>query len=61
MAENQRVALTLAFLNDVGDMWFQGWSKVRDMYNWDDFTKGLCERLCERGIMDIVEEFNRLR
>lgn len=49
MVENQRVALASTYLNDVGDMWFQGWSKVRDTYNWDDFTKGLCERFGERA------------
>jgi len=34
---------------------------VKETSNWDDFTKGLCERLGERGMMDIVEEFNRLK
>jgi len=41
--------------------WFQEWSKVRETSNLDDFTKGLCERFGERGMMDIVEEFNRLK
>ena len=34
---------------------------MKETSNWDDFTKGLCERLGERGMMDIVEEFNRLK
>ena len=50
-----------AYLNDVGDVWFQGWSKARENYTWDDFTKGLCGRFGERGMIDSVEEFNRLK
>jgi len=38
-----------------------GWSKVKENYNWEDFTKGLCERFKERGMMDVVVEFNSLR
>ena len=58
--ENQRVALAVAYLHDEGDVWFQGWSRVRGNYNWDDFTRGLNERFKERGQLDVVQEFNRL-
>ena len=61
VADDQKVTLALAYLNDVGDVWFQGWFKVGDNYTWDDFTKGLGGRFRERGMMGIVEEFNRLK
>ena len=55
------MTLASTYLNDIGDVWFQGWYKVRDNYTWDDFTKGLCGGSGELGMMDIVEEFNRLK
>ena len=53
--------LVVAYLNDVGDVWFQGWSRVRREYNWDDFVNGLCKRFGEKRTMDIVEEFNKMK
>ena len=50
-----------AYLNGVGDEWFQGWSRVVDGCNWDEFVKGLCERFGDRDMMDIVEKFNKLK
>ena len=61
MAESQRVALASTYLNNIGDVWFQGWSRVRDGCNWYEFVKGLCERFKDRGMMDIVKEFNKLK
>ena len=59
--DEQRVNLVVAYLNDVGDVWFQGWSRVRSEYNWDDFVNGMCEIFGEKRTMDIVEEFNKMK
>ena len=59
--DEHRVNLAVAYLNDVGDVWFQGWSRVKSEYNWDDFISGLCERFGEKRTMDIVEEFNKMK
>lgn len=34
---------------------------MRDECNWDEFFKGLCERFRKKRIMDIVEEFNKMK
>ena len=61
LAEKQSVSLASTYLNDFGDIWFQGWSKVRESYSWKEFSEGLCERFGEKGMINVVEEFNRLR
>jgi len=61
VANDQKVNLATTYLNDVGDIWFQGWSGVREGYSWDEFSRGLCKRFGERRMVDIVEEFNKLK
>ena len=53
--------MATTYLNDVGDVWFQGWSGERDRCSWEEFARGLCRRFGEQRTMDIVEEFNKLR
>ena len=59
--DQQKVTMAAAYLNDVGDAWFQGWSRVKEGYQWAKFLEDLCERFGDRNMMDIVEEFNKLR
>ena len=61
VAEAQKVTFVAAYLNDEGDTWFQGWSGVREDCSWEEFVEGLCERFGEKGMLDVVEEFNKLR
>ena len=61
IGDNQRVALAATFLNDMGDIWFQGCSGVREDHSWEELVRGLCERFGERRMVDIVEEFNKLK
>ena len=53
--------MVVANLNHVGDAWFQGWLRVREGYQWAEFVEDLCEKFGNRSMMDIVEEFNKLR
>ena len=55
------MTMVAAYLNDVGDAWFQGWPTVKESYQWVEFVEDLCERLGDRNMMDIIEEFNKLR
>jgi len=59
--ERQKVTIASAYLNDVGDAWFQRWSKVREECRWEEFTEEFYERFGDRGMADIVEEFNKLQ
>lgn len=61
VAEQQRVLLTAAYLNDARDEWYQGWSGVKEECSWGEFVEDLCERFGERGMLDVVEEFNKLK
>lgn len=61
MPNDQKVNLTATYLNDVGDIWFQGLLGVRKGYSWDDFARGLCERFGEHRTVDIMEDFNKLK
>lgn len=55
MTEDQKISLVVAYLNDVGDVWYQGWSQVREDCNWEEFV------IREKRTMDIVEEFNKMK
>ena len=59
--DQQKVTLASSYLNDVGDAWFQGWIGVRDACQWAEFVEDLCEMFGDRTMIDVVEEFNKLR
>lgn len=59
--KRHRVALAVAYFNDVGDARYQGRSKVRGEYRRDESAEKLCERFRDKNRMDIVEEFNKLK
>ena len=59
--EGRRVALVAAYFDDMVDAWYQGWTRVRDNPTWEESTDKLCERLGERSMSNIIEEFNKLR
>jgi len=61
VAEQQNVTIAAAYLNDVGDAWYQGWMGVKDKCSWEEFVEGLCGRFGEKEMLDVVEEFNKLR
>lgn len=61
MAEQQKVTIVAAYLNDVGDAWYQKWMGVKDKCSWEEFVEGLCGRFGEKGMLNVVEEFNKLR
>jgi len=58
---DKKISLAVTYLNDVGDVWYQGWSWVREDCNWEEFVKGICERFGEKRTMDMVEEFNKMK
>ena len=61
VAEQQKVTLVAAYLNDVRDAWFQGWRRVKESCIWPEFVEDLCERFRDRGMLDVVEEFNKFK
>ena len=58
VSEHQRVTLVAAYLNDA---WFRGWIGAKEGCQWAKFVEDLCERFDDRNMMDVVEEFNKLR
>ena len=61
VAEQQKVTLVAAYLNNTGDALFQGWSGVKENCSWVEFVEDLCDCFGERGMLDVVEEFNKLK
>ena len=59
--EKQRVPLAAAYFNEVVDAWYQGSLRQGMIYTWEEFSEKLCEQFGERSMMDVVEEFNKLR
>jgi len=59
--EQQRISLAFAYLNNMGDAWFQGWIGIKEGSPWNVFADDLCERFRDRSMMDVVEEFNKLK
>jgi len=53
--------MTATYLNDVVDLWFQGWSGKRGEWRWPEFVEDLCMRFGEKTRIEIIEEFNKLR
>ena len=41
--KGQRVALAVAYLNNAGDAWYQGWLQVRGDCPWGEFADKLYE------------------
>ena len=59
--EGHRVNPVAAYLNDVINSWFQGWSSRRTVLVWEEFVAAFCFCFGERTMVGIVEEFNKLR
>ena len=59
--EQQKVTMAATYLNYVENAWFQGWSRVKESYQWVKFVEDLRERFGDRNMMDIIKEFNKLR
>ena len=58
MAEKQKVNSAAAYLNDMADALFQGWSRLRTAFNWQEFANDFRDRFGERLMTDVIEEFN---
>jgi len=56
-----KITLASAYLNDIGDAWFQGWIQVKEGCPWNEFANDLCERFGDGSMMDVVKEFNKLK
>ena len=62
ITEDQKINLTVAYLNEVANSWYQGWVQDEGMQgSWANFAEGLCERFGEKSMADIVEEFSKLK
>ena len=60
--DEQKVNLAAGYLNDAVDSWFQGWIQAEgNGGNWVEFAKRLCKRFGERSMIDVIEEFNKLK
>jgi len=53
--------LASTYFNEVVDAWYQGCVRVGRIHTWEEFAKKLNERFGERSMVDIVEEFNKLK
>lgn len=51
----------MAYLHDEGDVWFQGWSRVRVNYIGKTSPKASTKDSENGDWLDIVQEFDRLR
>ena len=47
IAEGSQVNMEAAYLNDVADSWFQGWSKQRMEWRKPEFIEELCAHFGE--------------
>ena len=61
VTERQKVTIAVAYLNNAGDAWYQGWSKVQELCRWEEFVEEFCKRFGDRGLSDVVEEFNKIK
>nr|CAD1832908.1 unnamed protein product [Ananas comosus var. bracteatus] len=47
-------------LEDKADTWFQGFLAESETVSWERFAEEICKRFDEKGLCDVVEEFNKL-
>ena len=59
--KQQKVTLATTYLNNVGYAQFQRWSRGKEGCQWEEFVEDLCEHFGDWNMMDVVEEFNKLR
>jgi len=59
--EHQKITLASAYLNDVADSWFQGWNRSQMDSNWSDFVEEFYANFGDQNLVNVVEEFNKLR
>ena len=50
-----------AYLNDIGDAWYQRWLAVKEGSPWGMFVEDLCVRFGYKCMRDIIEEFNKFK
>ena len=54
--------MATTYLNDTADSWYQGWLQTRAVeVSWAEFAEDMCERFGENSMIDVIEEFNKLR
>lgn len=58
--EHQKMELIAMHLDDKADTWFQGYLAEKGMVSWVDFSEEVCKRFDTKGLVDAVEEFNKL-
>ena len=61
LLEQQKITLASTYLNDMENAWFQGWITMKKGSHWSVFVDDLCERFGDRSMMDVIEEFNKLK
>jgi len=54
----KKVNLATTYLNDMLDVWYQRWSRMRIELNWTEFVVDFYDRFGERTLVDVIEEFN---
>lgn len=59
--EHQEITLASTYLNDVAYSWFQGWNGSQEDSSWSDFVEEFCVRFGDWNLVDVVEEFNKLK
>ena len=59
--DEQRISLASTYFNEVVDAWYQGCIRQRRDCTWADFSEKMCERFGERSMVDVIEEFNKLK
>nr|CAD1832016.1 unnamed protein product [Ananas comosus var. bracteatus] len=52
--------LVAMHLDDKADTWFQGYLAEKGLVNWVVFSEEICRRFDTKGLVDVVEEFNKL-
>ncbi len=58
--EQQKLEIVALHLEAKADTWFQGYMAERESVSWSEFTEEACKRFDNKGLNDVVEEFNKL-
>ncbi|XP_020097231.1 uncharacterized protein LOC109716293 [Ananas comosus] len=58
--ENQKIELVALHLEAKADTWFQGYLAEKEVISWAELAEEVCRRFDVRGLVDVVEEFNKL-
>ena len=54
--------MVAVYLNDIVDAWYRSWKQSKGgVVSWVAFAEELYGRFGEKSMVDIVEEFNKLR